>query len=119
MDNFIACESFELSQPYHYRVGMSHEEVRTVFGQTQPMPSISRPQRGWRSMSKDDYGVGWPVYKFESSHANVIVASCGVYHAGGGWHILFFDSMGTLVGFERTPDGLIYYGRLFSHNIAA
>jgi hypothetical protein len=87
-----------------YRVGMSRQQIAAILGPTDLVSTRSRPQRGWRSMPKDEYGVSWPADGFESCHADCIIASCDIYRSGKGWHILFFDSMGVLVGSDQMPD---------------
>jgi hypothetical protein len=116
-DNFCRQSTFEWTQLY--RVGMTRDEVRRILGADHLVTSLAYPATGWQHVKKDDYGVGQAASGFETDHPNIRVAVCDVYHAAGGWHILFFDSAGILVGFERNADGLIYYGSIDVPDAAA
>lgn len=96
--------------PVPYAIGMDREEIRRAPGtQGWFVATVLRPDKGWHALPEDTYGVGGPAGDFESRNAGRRVASCEVYRGGDGFHILFFDAMGTLIGFERTPDGILYY----------
>ena len=116
-DNFYKSSAFEMTQTY--LVGMSREKVREILGEKQLVSSLSRPEAGWRFLAKDKSDIGSEADEFESKHPNVRVVACDVYHATGGWHILFFDRSGFLVGFRRGADGILWYSSLFQSHDAA
>jgi hypothetical protein len=98
--------AFDVRPSYH--LGMSRDELRRILGTNQLVSSTMRPLGGWRSMKGDDYTLGVVANQIESSYPTPRVIVCDLYKADGDWHLLFFDTAGSLVGFQRSPS-MVYY----------
>jgi hypothetical protein len=91
-----------------YHVGMSRDQIRQGLPRDiRWLASVSRPTTGWRALQKDHYAVVYWVTDFEANHPGTNVAACDSFDAGGGYHFLFYDGSGVLIGFKRIGGVLV------------
>jgi hypothetical protein len=97
-----------------YVIGMSREEVRVILGANQLVSSFGRPDQGWLSLVKDDYGLAYLANQFERDRPTLRVEVADIYRRYECTHILMFDRNGILVASELIRDDSIYHGNVSS-----